>query len=313
MNTMLFKYVIEVERTRSITQAAENLFMAQPNLSKAIKELEQDLGFAIFQRTGRGMIPTPKGNEFLAHAHSIAAQLEKVEAMARPGREDSQAFGISIPRGSYIARGFIRFAAELDSSKGIDVTVQETNSVQTIGDIAAGRFNLGIIRFQKDHERYFMDYLDEKQLLCDAIWEFEYLLLMSRDNPLAWERTIGRADLAPYTEIVHGDAVVPYLPASEPGRQKRDAATPLRRISLYERFNQFELLSAIKDMYMWVSPIPEDLLERYGLVQRRCADAGKVYRDMLVYPQGYQFTALDKQFIDCLYASKNEVSLKEYR
>ena len=44
MNTLYFKYAVEVEQTRSITQAAENLFMAQPNLSKAIKELEEYYG-----------------------------------------------------------------------------------------------------------------------------------------------------------------------------------------------------------------------------------------------------------------------------
>lgn len=60
MNTLHFKYAVEVERTRSITQAAENLYMAQPNLSKAIKELEDNLGITIFERTSKGTIPTVK-------------------------------------------------------------------------------------------------------------------------------------------------------------------------------------------------------------------------------------------------------------
>ena len=55
MNTIQFKYAIEVERTGSISQAAENLYMAQPNLSKAIRELEESLGFTVFERTPRGV------------------------------------------------------------------------------------------------------------------------------------------------------------------------------------------------------------------------------------------------------------------
>ena len=58
MNTQHLKYAVEVERTGSITQAADNLYMAQPNLSKAIKELEDTLGISIFRRTSKGVVPT---------------------------------------------------------------------------------------------------------------------------------------------------------------------------------------------------------------------------------------------------------------
>ena len=61
MNTTIFQYALEVERTRSITQAAENLLIAQPNLSKAIRETEEALGYTIFHRTPRGAFPTEKG------------------------------------------------------------------------------------------------------------------------------------------------------------------------------------------------------------------------------------------------------------
>ena len=64
MNTLHLKYVAEVAKTGSITQAAENLFMAQPNLSKAIKELEETLGISIFRRTSKGVVLTEKGEEF---------------------------------------------------------------------------------------------------------------------------------------------------------------------------------------------------------------------------------------------------------
>ena len=71
MNTLLFKYAIEIEHTRSISRAARNLMMAQPNLSKSIKELEDSLGFNIFERTSKGVIPTAKGEVFLDYARSI--------------------------------------------------------------------------------------------------------------------------------------------------------------------------------------------------------------------------------------------------
>lgn len=68
MNLLHLKYAIEIEKTQSINKAAENLYMGQPNLSRAIKELERSMGVKIFQRTSKGMIPTPEGIEFLGYA-----------------------------------------------------------------------------------------------------------------------------------------------------------------------------------------------------------------------------------------------------
>ena len=66
MNNLLqLKYAVEVEKTGSISKAAENLYMNQPNLSKSIRELEDDIGIAIFDRTAKGVVPTEKGREFL--------------------------------------------------------------------------------------------------------------------------------------------------------------------------------------------------------------------------------------------------------
>ena len=106
MNTLYFKYAIEVERSRSITQAAENLFMAQPNLSKAIKELEDTLGYAIFERTPKGVIPTAQGTQFLQHARNIVQQLEQMESIADKGSDLTQRFSLSFPRVSYISGNY---------------------------------------------------------------------------------------------------------------------------------------------------------------------------------------------------------------
>lgn len=307
MNTLHFKYAVEVERTRSITQAAENLFMAQPNLSKAIKELEDTLGITIFERTSKGVIPTAKGAEFLGYAKNVLDQLDKMEQLYIPEDTERQHFKISIPRGSYIAHAFTRFAAELDADKQIDVSVQETNSMQTIASVAEGQFDLGIIRYQTDYENYFLDYLAEKSLQFEPIWEFEYLALMSRQHPLASAEKVRYDDLRQYIEIVHGDTAIPYLPAS-----KVQKSETKKRIFVYERCSQFDMLSHIPNTYMWVSPIPDTFLNVYGLVQRKCRAANHKYKDLLICSKGYAFTALDRKFIDQLYASKNEVAFKQY-
>ena len=311
MNTLFFKYAIEVEQTRSITKAAENLYMAQPNLSKAIRELEETLGFPIFVRSSKGVIPTDQAREFLKYAHSIMLELDKMSKISEMSDGAVQSFRISIPRGSYIAHGFTEFAAQLDPGKRVMLNVVETNSMQTIQHVLDGQSDLGIIRYQVAFEPYFMDYLREKQLAFEPIWEFAYLLLLSKEHPLADRPQISAEDLEHYTEIVHGDLQVPYLTEAHRSGYG-DGRNIHSKIYLYERANQFELLNRIPNTFMWVSPVPDTLLNRYDLIQRACRAERNLHKDLLIYPQGYQFRPIDRQFIDQLFAAKNEVAFKTY-
>ena len=79
MNLLHLKYVVEVYQTKSFTKAAENLYMGQPNLSRAIKELEQSLGITIFRRTSRGIEITEAGEEFVHYAKKILQEVDVVE------------------------------------------------------------------------------------------------------------------------------------------------------------------------------------------------------------------------------------------
>lgn len=311
MNTQHLKYAVEVEKTRSITQAAENLFMAQPNLSKAIKELEDSLGIAIFERGARGVVPTRKGTEFLNYAKNVLLQVERMEALCVPESGERQAFRISMPRGSYIGRAFTEFVAELDAQKEMDLNVQETNSMQAIANVAENRLSLGIIRYPADYESYFLDYLEEKNLDHQLIWEFEYLALMSKSHPLASATEVLYQKLKQCIEIVHGDNVVPYIDAQKAAKAGKTVQAQ-RRIYVYERYNQFDLLSHIPTTYMWVSPVPEEVLALHGMVQRKCVVANHKYKDALIYSKGYEFTSLDERFLEKLRASKNKVAEKTY-
>lgn len=310
MNTLHLKYAIEVERTSSITQAAENLYMGQPSLSKAIKELEDTLGFTIFERTSKGVTPTQKGHKFLSYARNILNQIEKMEELSDTADLDTQNFHISIPRGSYIADAITMFVAELDSKKGINVNIQETNSVQVINNIIDGPYHLGIIRYQTEYENYFMDYLQEKKLRHEIIWEFEYLALMSVHHPLAKKEHLEYKDLKEYTEITHGDTLIPYI--MQNGNKAEPRLKSSKRIYVYERCSQYDLLSTIPTTYMWVSPIPKKWLDRYNLVQRKCKTYGQKYKDVLICQKDYKLTELDRRFIDHLSKAKNEVSFRDY-
>jgi hypothetical protein len=81
---------------------------------------------------------------------------------------------------------------------------------------------------------------------------------------------------------------------------------------MYDRATQFDLLSEIPQTFLWVSPIPEDILKRYRLKQRRCVPGPPRYKDVLIYSKQYRLSELDAHFIDKLYEAKNKVAFKDY-
>jgi len=307
VNTLYLKYVVEVAKTGSITLAAENMYMNQPNLSKAIKELEASIGIDIFKRTSKGIVPTKKGEEFLSYAKNILAQIEEMESLYKSDRKNKISFSLSAPRGSYISYAFTLFIDKLDETKDIEINFKETNSMKTIKNVAEGEYQLGIIRYQKIYESYFLNFLKDKKLQYEDIWQFECLALMSKNNPLNQSDNVSYNELGKCIEIVHGDITVPYLSSADINNSENQKHNR-RRVYIYERGSQFDLLNQVTNSFMWVSPLPEQQLQRYGLVQKKCPESKQIFKDILIYQKGYKFTKTDKQFIDELNKVRESLS-----
>ena len=297
INLLHLKYSAEIAKAGSLNKAAKNLYMGQPNLSRAIKELESSIGITIFSRSPRGMLPTREGEEFLRYANSILAQVDEIEAIYRKGAPVKKKFSISVPRASYISEAFVRFSKSVDSQQPSELVYKETNSERAIINILDADYKLGIIRYAKNYDEQFRDALDSKGLHHELITEFHYVLCMSRQHPLASLPEIRFTDLEPFTEIAHADPYVPSIPLSVVRKEERPQ-TIANHIYVYERSIQFELLSENKDTFMWVSAVPENVLERYGLVQRVCPENQRVYRDVLIYRKDYTLSELDTMFIN---------------
>lgn len=304
MNILHMKYAVEVARAGSLNKAAERLYVALPNVSRSIKELEADLGITIFDRSARGMTLTPEGEEFIGYAKGILRQIEQVERLYKDGAPGKQKFSISVPRACYISDAFAQFSKSLTDAP-TEIVYKETNSKRTIENILEHDYKLGIIRYAENYDKYFKAMLEEKCLTCELVTEFSYVLIMSRDCPLAQKENITFDDLSGYMEIAHADPYVPSLPMAKVLKEEHPDNIE-RRIFIFERASQFELLCENPQTFMWVSPVPSDMLERFGLVERRCEENKRVYKDMLVYRKGYKLTGLDQQFITALCEAKRK-------
>lgn len=304
MNILHMKYALEVASLGSLNKASKTLMIAQPNISRSIKELEADLGITIFNRSAKGMTLTPDGEEFVHYARDILRRIDNMEQSYRDGSHKKRKFSISVPRASYISAAIADFSKNIGDGD-VEIYYKETNSKKTISNVLSNEYRLGIIRYADNHDKYYNRMFEEKGLSFDMIAEFSYVLVMSKDNPLAAKERITYDDLQNYIEIAHADPYVPSFSMSKAFREEFPDNIR-RRIFVFERASQFDLLSENENTFMWMSPVPKKTLDRYGLVERACEGSSKIYRDVLIYHKGYKLTKLDNIFIASLYDSKKK-------
>nr|WP_122012274.1 LysR family transcriptional regulator [Maliibacterium massiliense] len=291
MNILHVRYAVEVDKTRSISKAAENLHIGQPNLSRAIKDLEESLGIVIFKRTSKGILPTAAGETFIAHARRIVAQIDEVEALYR--REEARAhFSISAPRADYLARAFAAFVARMDKDACPQLRYRETDAAGALENVLQDEDHMGILRYAQDQASQVEALLKEKGLKSQTLGTFLPQLLFAPAHPLAQKQRVFLADLAPFIEVVYAEAS-PFSRA----RHARQGLGSTRGVCVYDRATRLALLKQLPGAYTWDAPMCAEALTEQGIVSRPLAEDALQYRDVLIYKKGYRMRALDKAFL----------------
>lgn len=284
MNTLYLKYAVEVERTGSISQAAENLFMAQPNLSKAIKELESDLGIEIFERSSRGVRLTPNGEEFLKYAENVLEQLEKMEGLSKKHISDDSSISICIPYGCLSDKLIQLFN---DARKSFGITLSEADTLQAIENVSDGNFKFGIIRYKTAFDEIFADYLAEKKIESVKWRKTDGVILFSEKSTL---------DLRSMNELFYTDCSFPNGNVNKKSKPHK---------TIVHGSGAFEALSQCSDMYVRCAPISAETLARFGLSQRTNPEEN--YTERLIYRKGYKLSKSDNKYIEQLHAAFREI------
>lgn len=296
MNVLHIRYALEVARAGSLNRAAETLLVAQPNLSRSIKELEGELGFKLFERSSRGMDLTPEGGAFIRDAQGALERLDKLEQMYRPGTTAKKRFSIAVPRAGYIAEAFARLTANIGEEPA-EIAYLEANASRAAEAVLHGDCRLGIVRFAAGDERRFEEALARKGLAFERVASFSPALIVSRDSPLATQAEIAPDELRPYIEILCRNPNGLFLSTAE---SEAYGGEGRRRILLGEGVDPFELLAQNPQTYLRACSPGRRTLERFGLTVRPCAEGSETYCDALIRREGYALTALDNRFVDDL-------------
>ena len=288
MNIKHFQYLIEIERVRSISQAAENLYIGQPNLSRILKEIELDVGFPIFLRTTHGVRPTERGATFLQHARNILREVESIQMMS-PHQMVEDRLRICIPRSAVSFRLVADYLQNSCKDQKLNVVIRECHAKKTLDLLTGGHAEIGIIRFREGYEEYFQEVASTANLTFRTLSYYDDVILMHKNHPLATKDKIKPEDLNKWTEIVHGDNYI--LPQSDEEKLRSQIYT-------VDRQAQLTLLESIPGSYMWSVPQSEDSLNACDLVQKTCVGYTKRYCEALVYNHQHTMNSLESSLLN---------------
>lgn len=289
MNTQQLQYLVEIERTRSISQAAANLYMGQPNLSRILRDTEASIGFAIFERTRKGVRPTEKGVVFLQHARNILREADFMERMG-PNNAQPNRFRVCLPRSYGYVAAVQRYLSAVSPEKGLDVLIRECHPRQALECLDGGYAEIAVLRYCVEYQDYFSEQAAVKELSLQPMGTVEYCVTLSAEHPLAARKQLSKADLLEYTELMHRDTFFP---------QTREE-TMRRQIYTVDRMAQLQLLKAIPGAYLWTEPLPPRMLADNRLVQLPCTDNSTRYQETLAFKPQCAMSDMETGFLHYL-------------
>ena len=221
MNLTDLHYVVEIDKSGSISKAAKELYVAQPNLSKAIKHLEREFGISIFERSSKGVKATREGQKFLEYAKRIIYEIEEMKRDCSDLGKENLSFKITVPRASYISSAFAEFYRNAEQGNGDQSRISGKQfyacHLKMCCRTGIPWESSGICA---RIEPYFQSLLDLKGLDAELLAELPYVILTSADGDLAKRELKTREELEDGVEILHGDWKLPtgeYTELSENG------------------------------------------------------------------------------------------------
>ncbi|NLV47668.1 MAG: LysR family transcriptional regulator [Clostridiaceae bacterium] len=197
MTLKQLQYIIKIVACGSITEASKQLFMTQPSLSAAVKELETELGIEIFYRTSKGITLSADGSEFLSYARQIIEQTELMEQRYMGKRPSKQLCSISTQHYAFAVNAFVSLLSDLDVDE-YEFTLRETRTHEIIEDVKNFRSEIGIIFLSSFNEKVINKLLKENHLNFVPLFEANPHVFVSSKHPLADQTSVKLEDLTEY-------------------------------------------------------------------------------------------------------------------
>jgi len=211
MTIQQLQYIVEVAKNDSINKAAQNLFISQPTLSIAIKELEDEIGITLFKRSSKGISLTEEGIEFLQYAEEILDKIDDVKkTYSVKDLSAISRFQVSCQHYAFVVDAFIKFMNNSEAHK-YHFTIKETKTLACIDDVHQRKSVIGVIYLNSANESLIRKILSDKHIEFHELYTVKPHVFLRKTHPLATKSIIYPKDLAPYPMVVYEQDPGDYL------------------------------------------------------------------------------------------------------
>lgn len=203
MNFRQLEYVLEVERCGSINKASQSLLISQPALSAAVRELEAELGFALFERSSKGIVSTAEGKRFIQAVRQIVDQWNHVLKSHTVDRAESpMVLRIASGRYSFLSAAVIRFCEqEMDMHPSFSLYVNENGNADVVQDVFGRKADLGFIHVKNVNDEAWKKRLKARDMEYIFLFRAYSCVTFRKDHPLAKKGSFSAEDIYAYPQV----------------------------------------------------------------------------------------------------------------
>jgi len=206
MTLQQLKYAVVTAEKGTVSEAAASLYIAQPSLTKALKELEKEMGISIFNRTNKGVFVSKEGEVFLGYARQVLEQAALITEKYTHQSGGKQEFCVSTQHYSFAVNAFVDLI-QVYGSDNYDFSLRETQTYEIIDDVARLKSEIGILYLNEFNETVLRKILKSNDLQFTELFEAKPHIFISDKNPLAQKAEVTMADLQhyPYLSFEQGE------------------------------------------------------------------------------------------------------------
>ena len=197
MTLQQLKYVTTVAQTGTISDAAKKLFISQPSLTKAVRELEKEMEITIFERTNRGIVISKEGETFLGYARQVLEQAALLEETYKKKAGRKQEFCVSTQHYSFAVKAFVDMVQKFDVSE-YEFAIRETKTADVISDVSTMKSEVGVLYLSDFNRKALLKLLHSANLEFHHLIDCQAYVYLWKNHPLANEKSISYSQLAKY-------------------------------------------------------------------------------------------------------------------
>ncbi|MDE7491488.1 LysR family transcriptional regulator, partial [Streptococcus agalactiae] len=189
--------VIKIVETGSMNEAAKQLYITQPSLSNAVRNLETEMGIQIFIRNPKGITLTKDGMEFLSYARQILEQTALLEERYKGDNTSRELFSVSSQHYAFVVNAFVALFNGTDMTQ-YELFLRETRTWEIIDDVKNFRSEIGVLFLNSYNRDVLTKLFDDNSLIATTLFTTTPHIFVSKSNPLANRKKLSMKDLEDY-------------------------------------------------------------------------------------------------------------------